>query len=40
MHILILREVKSNNPVGAKIPDFIQFTPYFTIKDIYGLVIF
>ena len=40
IHILILREVKSNNPVGTKIADLIQFNPYFTIKDVYGIVIF
>ncbi len=39
-HILILHEVKSNNPVGVKIFDIIQFTPYFTIKDLYGVVLF
>lgn len=39
-HILILHEVKSNNPIGARIPDNIQFTPYFTVKDIYGIVAF
>ncbi len=40
IHILILREVKSNNPVGTKIADLIQFNPYFTIKDVYGIVVF
>ncbi len=39
-HILILHEVKSNNPVGVKIFDIIQFTPYFAIKDLYGIVVF
>jgi quinol-cytochrome oxidoreductase complex cytochrome b subunit len=39
-HILILHEVKSNNPIGISAPDYIQFTPYFTIKDLYGIVIF
>lgn len=39
-HILILREVKSNNPIGAKIADNIQFTPYYAIKDFYGIILF
>ena len=39
-HILILHEEKSNNPVGEKSPDHVQFTPYFSIKDLYGAVIF
>ena len=39
-HILILHEVKSNNPVGINSPDHIQFTPYYTIKDLFGVVIF
>jgi len=40
IHILILHEVKSNNPLGATIPDTIQFTPYYTIKDFFGAIIF
>lgn len=40
LHILILHEVKSNNPVGVKIPDLIQFTPFYTIKDLYGIIVF
>jgi len=39
-HILILREVKSNNPIGINIPDKIQFTPYYALKDLYGVIIF
>jgi quinol-cytochrome oxidoreductase complex cytochrome b subunit len=39
-HILILKEVKSNNPIGVNIPDKIQFTPYYTIKDVYGIAVF
>ena len=39
-HILILHEVKSNNPIGINAPDTIQFTPYYTIKDVYGIVVF
>jgi|TARA_R110000744_G_scaffold269171_6_gene382554 quinol-cytochrome oxidoreductase complex cytochrome b subunit len=39
-HILILHEVKSNNPVGINAPDNVQFTPYYTVKDIFGAVVF
>jgi quinol-cytochrome oxidoreductase complex cytochrome b subunit len=39
-HILVLREVKSNNPMGINAPDKIQFTPYYLLKDIYGIVLF
>ena len=39
-HILILREVKSNNPIGINSPDNVQFTPYYTVKDIFGIVLF
>ncbi len=39
-HILILHDVKSNNPIGINAPDYIQFTPYYTIKDLFGAIIF
>jgi len=39
-HILILHEVKSNNPIGINSPDNVQFTPYYTIKDIFGIMVF
>jgi quinol-cytochrome oxidoreductase complex cytochrome b subunit len=39
-HILILHNVKSNQPLGIDSPDKIQFTPYYTVKDIFGVVIF
>jgi len=39
-HILILHEVKSNNPIGINAPDYVQFTPYYTIKDLFGAVTF
>jgi ubiquinol-cytochrome c reductase cytochrome b/c1 subunit len=39
-HILILHEVRSNNPIGINSPDYIAFTPYYTIKDLFGGVIF
>lgn len=39
-HILILHETKSNNPLGINSPDYIQFTPYYTLKDLFGIIIF
>jgi quinol-cytochrome oxidoreductase complex cytochrome b subunit len=39
-HILILHEVRSNNPIGINSPDYVQFTPYYTIKDLFGAVMF
>nr|AKU61245.1 cytochrome b [Dasypterus ega] len=41
VHLLFLHETGSNNPMG--IPsnmDMIPFHPYYTIKDILGLVVF
>lgn len=40
IHLIILHEVQSNNPIGIRAPDYIQFTPYYTIKDLFGAVIF
>ena len=42
VHLLLLHEAKSNNPLGIKntVVDKVPFTPYFTIKDIFGVVIF
>lgn len=40
LHILFLREAKSNNPSGNRLPDFLQFWPYFGAKDFHGLIIF
>jgi ubiquinol-cytochrome c reductase cytochrome b subunit len=41
IHVIFLHEHGSNNPLGisAKI-DQIPFTPYFTIKDFLGVVLF
>jgi ubiquinol-cytochrome c reductase cytochrome b subunit len=50
-HIISLHEVGSNNPDGIEIKkhkdpktgkplDGIPFHPYYTVKDIFGLVIF
>jgi ubiquinol-cytochrome c reductase cytochrome b subunit len=42
IHLILLHEVKSNNVIGTNTQflDKIPFTPYFVIKDIFGLVIF
>ena len=42
IHLILLHEAKSNNPLGIQhlIIDKIPFTPYFTIKDIFGIIIF
>jgi ubiquinol-cytochrome c reductase cytochrome b subunit len=50
MHILALHEVGSNNPDGIEIKkvkdengipkDGIPFHPYFTVKDIVGVIVF
>lgn len=41
IHIAILHIHGSNNPIGAKISqDRIQFHSYFTVKDIFSVVIF
>lgn len=41
VHIVYLHENGSNNALGVIFNgDKIPFTPYFTIKDIYGIIIF
>ena len=42
IHLIFLHETKSNNPLGLESAylDKIPFTPYFTIKDLFGLIIF
>lgn len=50
LHILALHEVGSNNPDGIEIKenkgpdgvplDGIAFHPYYTVKDIVGVVVF
>lgn len=40
IHLLLLHEDGSNNPLGLQTKDKLPFTPYFTIKDIYGVVLF
>merc|ERR1712188_237010 len=42
VHIILLHEDGSNNPLGLPIIkiDKAPFTPYFTIKDIFGAILF
>jgi len=42
VHLVILHEVKSNNPLGIAFNgiDHIPFTPYYIIKDLYGIFLF
>ncbi len=43
LHIWALHEKKSNNPLGVDIKgpqDTIPFSPYYTIKDAFGLAVF
>jgi quinol-cytochrome oxidoreductase complex cytochrome b subunit len=41
LHIIFLHETGSSSPLGInKNHDLIPFHPYFTIKDIFGLIIF
>lgn len=41
LHLFVLHETGSNNPLGinAKV-DKVPFHPYYTLKDVYGLVLF
>jgi ubiquinol-cytochrome c reductase cytochrome b/c1 subunit len=42
IHLLILHEVGSSNPIGVAFKgiDYVPFTPHFTIKDLYGVILF
>ena len=43
LHLIALHQVKSNNPVGidlTKQADYIPFHPYYTIKDVFGLMVY
>jgi ubiquinol-cytochrome c reductase cytochrome b subunit len=49
LHIILLHQYGSNNPLGL-VGDFVSsskqkvdgasFNPYFTVKDLYGILIF
>lgn len=41
LHILVLHQYGSNNPLGINADvDKIPFHPYYTLKDLYGFVLF
>jgi ubiquinol-cytochrome c reductase cytochrome b/c1 subunit len=41
LHLALLHEVGSNNPSGTPADhDKSSFTPYYTIKDLYGVILF
>jgi ubiquinol-cytochrome c reductase cytochrome b subunit len=41
LHLAILHIPRSNNPMGVRtLNDYLQFHPYFTVKDIFSAVIF
>jgi len=41
MHVVFLHENGSNNPLGiSSSTDKVPFTPYFTIKDLFGFYVF
>lgn len=41
IHVVFLHENGSNNPLGiSSFSDKVPFTPYFTVKDIFGIYIF
>ena len=41
IHLIVLHTPKSNNPLGlTSTYDRIPFHPYFTTKDLYGLIVF
>jgi ubiquinol-cytochrome c reductase cytochrome b subunit len=39
IHIILLHIVKSNNVLSINSIDNIYFTPYYTIKDLYSLIV-
>ena len=40
IHLIILHETGSNNPIGINRNDKIPFHPFFSLKDLIGFVIF
>ena len=43
LHIWAFHEVGNNNPTGVEIKDgqdTVPFTPYYTVKDLYAIVVF
>lgn len=41
VHIILVQHFSSNNPLGVHfMVDFIPFTPYYLVKDLWGFVLF
>nr|QNV11922.1 cytochrome b [Pisaura mirabilis] len=40
LHLLFLHELGSGNPLGLSSNDKLVFHPYYSVKDIYGLIMF
>ena len=43
LHIWAFHEVGNNNPTGVEVKDShdtVAFTPYYTVKDLYAIVVF
>nr|YP_007890468.1 cytochrome b [Andalucia godoyi]AGH23962.1 apocytochrome b [Andalucia godoyi] len=40
VHLFVLHEYGSNNPLGVDKVDKIPFYPYFYVKDLFGLLVF
>jgi quinol-cytochrome oxidoreductase complex cytochrome b subunit len=40
LHLVFLHEHGSNNSLGIRAVDTVTFHPYFTYKDIFGLIVF
>jgi len=40
LHLMLLHQRGSNNPLGVRGGDNHRFTPYYVVKDIYGVVFF
>ncbi len=40
LHVVALRQVGSNNPDGIEVSETIPFHPYYTLKDLVGVLVF
>lgn len=40
IHLVLLHQFRSNNPLGVNTVDSLFFAPYFTLKDLVGAIIF
>jgi len=39
IHLVLLHEYGSNNPIGVRLHDNVPFHPYYTYKDITGIIV-